>query len=192
MKVFIFSGSFRKNLDPYGQWKDEELWKVAEEVGLKSVIEQFPGKLDFVLQDGGCVLSHGHKQLMCLARSILSKAKILLLDEPSAHLDPMTFQVIKKTLKQAFANCTVILSEHRLEALLECQRFLVIEDNKVRQYESIQKLLSEKNSFRQAISHSDRARLFPIHPRNSSKRRSRPKISALQEETEEEVQETRL
>ncbi|XP_062990124.1 cystic fibrosis transmembrane conductance regulator [Elgaria multicarinata webbii] len=191
-KVFIFSGSFRKNLDPYTQWSDEELWNVAEEVGLKSVIEQFPGQLDFVLLDGGCVLSHGHKQLMCLARSILSKAKILLLDEPSAHLDPMTFQVIKKTLKQAFANCTVILSEHRLEALLECQRFLVIEENKVRQYESIQKLLSEKNSFRQAISHSDRAKLFPIHPRNSSKRRSRPKITALQEETEEEVQETRL
>ncbi|XP_067325155.1 cystic fibrosis transmembrane conductance regulator [Anolis sagrei] len=191
-KVFIFSGSFRKNLDPYGQWSDEELWKVAEEVGLKSIIEQFPGQLDFVLVDGGCVLSHGHKQLMCLARSILSKAKILLLDEPSAHLDPMTFQVIKKTLKQAFANCTVILSEHRLEALLECQRFLVIEDNKVNQYESIQKLLSEKNSFRQAISHSDRVKLFPVHLRSSSKRRSRPKIGALQEETEEEVQETRL
>ncbi|CAI5785385.1 Hypothetical predicted protein [Podarcis lilfordi] len=98
---------------------------------------------------------------MCLARSILSKAKILLLDEPSAHLDPKTFQVIKKTLKQAFANCTVILSEHRLEALMECQRYLVIEENKVTQYESIQKLLSEKNSFRQAISHSDRVRLFP-------------------------------
>lgn len=61
------------------------LWQV----GLKSVIEQFPGQLDFVLVDGGCVLSHGHKQLMCLARSVLSKAKILLLDEPSAHLDPM-------------------------------------------------------------------------------------------------------
>lgn len=59
------------------------------QVGLRSVIEQFPGKLDFVLLDGGYVLSHGHKQLMCLARSVLSKAKILLLDEPSAHLDPM-------------------------------------------------------------------------------------------------------
>lgn len=59
------------------------------QVGLRSVIEQFPGKLDFVLLDGGIVLSHGHKQLMCLARSVLSKAKILLLDEPSAHLDPM-------------------------------------------------------------------------------------------------------
>ncbi|NWJ00706.1 CFTR regulator, partial [Crypturellus undulatus] len=191
-KVFIFSGSFRKNLDPYGQWNDEEIWKVAEEVGLKSVIEQFPGQLDFVLVDGGYVLSHGHKQLMCLARSVLSKAKILLLDEPSAHLDPVTSQVIRKTLKHAFADCTVILSEHRLEAMLECQRFLVIEDNKVRQYESIQKLLNEKSSFRQAISHADRLKLLPLHRRNSSKRKPRPKITALQEETEEEVQETRL
>ncbi|NWT69421.1 CFTR regulator, partial [Prunella himalayana] len=191
-KVFIFSGSFRMNLDPYGQWNDEEIWKVAEEVGLKSVIEQFPGKLDFVLVDGGCVLSHGHKQLMCLARSVLSKAKILLLDEPSAHLDPVTSQVIRKTLKHAFANCTVILSEHRLEAMLECQRFLVIEDNKLRQYESIQKLLNEKSSFRQAISHAERLKLLPAHHRNSSKRKPRPQITALQEETEEEVQETRL
>ncbi|TRZ19234.1 hypothetical protein HGM15179_007907 [Zosterops borbonicus] len=191
-KVFIFSGTFRMNLDPYGQWNDEDIWKVAEEVGLKSVIEQFPGKLDFVLVDGGCVLSHGHKQLMCLARSVLSKAKILLLDEPSAHLDPVTSQVIRKTLKHAFANCTVILSEHRLEAMLECQRFLVIEDNKLRQYESIQKLLNEKSSFRQAISHAERLKLLPAHHRNSSKRKPRPQITALQEETEEEVQETRL
>lgn len=59
------------------------------QVGLKSVIEQFPDKLDFQLEYGGHVLSYGHKQLMCLARSILSRARILLLDEPSAHLDPM-------------------------------------------------------------------------------------------------------
>ncbi|XP_075413485.1 cystic fibrosis transmembrane conductance regulator [Tenrec ecaudatus] len=189
-KVFIFSGTFRKNLDPYEQWSDEEIWKVADEVGLRSVIEQFPGKLDFVLVDGGCVLSHGHKQLMCLARSVLSKAKILLLDEPSAHLDPITYQIIRRTLKRAFADCTVILCEHRIEAMLECQRFLVIEENKVRQYESIQKLLSEKSLFRQAISPSDRVKLFPH--RNSSKYKSRSKIAALTEETEEEVQETRL
>ncbi|XP_071468873.1 cystic fibrosis transmembrane conductance regulator isoform X4 [Marmota flaviventris] len=189
-KVFIFSGTFRKNLDPYELWSDEEIWKVADEVGLKSVIEQFPGKLDFVLLDGGYVLSHGHKQLMCLARSVLSKAKILLLDEPSAHLDPITYQIIRRTLKQAFADCTVILCEHRIEAMLECQRFLVIEENKVRQYDSIQKLLSEKSLFRQAISSSDRMKLFPH--RNSSKHKSRSQIASLKEETEEEVQETRL
>nr|XP_012616560.1 cystic fibrosis transmembrane conductance regulator isoform X4 [Microcebus murinus] len=189
-KVFIFSGTFRKNLDPYEQWSDQEIWKVADEVGLRSVIEQFPGKLDFVLVDGGYVLSHGHKQLMCLARSVLSKAKILLLDEPSAHLDPITYQIIRRTLKQAFADCTVILCEHRIEAMLECQRFLVIEENNVRQYDSIQKLLSEKSLFRQAISPSDRMKLFPR--RNSSKHKSRPPITALKEETEEEVQDTRL
>ncbi|KAM4748562.1 cystic fibrosis transmembrane conductance regulator [Rhinophrynus dorsalis] len=191
-KVFIFSGTFRKNLDPYEKWSDEEIWRVTEEVGLKSIIEQFPGQLDFVLLDGGCVLSHGHKQLVCLARSVLSKAKILLLDEPSAHLDPITFQIIRKTLKHAFADCTVILSEHRLEAMLECQFFLVIEENTVRQYDSIQKLMNEKSFFKQAMSQSDRLKLFPLHRRNSSKRKSRPKITALQEETEEEVQETRL
>ncbi|XP_018429475.1 PREDICTED: cystic fibrosis transmembrane conductance regulator [Nanorana parkeri] len=191
-KVFIFSGSIRKNLDPYGKYSDEEIWKVTDEVGLKSIIEQFPGQLDFVLLDGGCVLSHGHKQLVCLARSVLSKAKILLLDEPSAHLDPITFQIIRKTLKHSFANCSVILSEHRLEAMLECQFFLVIEENTVRQYDSIQKLMNEKSFFKQAISHSDRLKLFPLHRRNSSKRKSRPKITALQEETEEEVQETKL
>nr|Q2QLC5.1 RecName: Full=Cystic fibrosis transmembrane conductance regulator; Short=CFTR; AltName: Full=ATP-binding cassette sub-family C member 7; AltName: Full=Channel conductance-controlling ATPase; AltName: Full=cAMP-dependent chloride channel [Carollia perspicillata]ABB89784.1 cystic fibrosis transmembrane conductance regulator, ATP-binding cassette (sub-family C, member 7) [Carollia perspicillata] len=189
-KVFIFSGTFRKNLDPYEQWNDEEIWKVADEVGLRSVIEQFPGKLDFVLLDGGFVLSHGHKQLLCLARSVLSKAKILLLDEPSAHLDPITYQIIRRTLKQAFADCTVILSEHRIEAMLECQQFLVIEENKVRQYDSLQKLLSEKILFQQAMSPLDRLKLLPH--RNSSRHKSQSKISALKEETEEEVQETRL
>ncbi|KAK1335208.1 LOW QUALITY PROTEIN: hypothetical protein QTO34_004792 [Cnephaeus nilssonii] len=183
-KVFIFSGTFRKNLDPYEQWNDQEIWKVADQVGLRSVIEQFPGKLDFILLDGGFVLSHGHKQLMCLARSVLSKAKILLLDEPSAHLDPITYQIIRRTLKQAFANCTVILCEHRIEAMLECQRFLVIEENQVRQYDSIQRLLSEKSLFQQAMSPSDRLKLLPH--RNSSKHMSRSKITALQEETEEE------
>uniref|UniRef100_A0A8D0Y7M3 Cystic fibrosis transmembrane conductance regulator n=1 Tax=Sus scrofa TaxID=9823 RepID=A0A8D0Y7M3_PIG len=170
------------------QWR--KAFGVIPQVGLRSVIEQFPGKLDFVLVDGGCVLSHGHKQLMCLARSVLGKAKILLLDEPSAHLDPITYQIIRRTLKQAFADCTVILSEHRIEAMLECQRFLVIEENKVRQYDSIQRLLSEKSLFRQAISPLDRLKLLPH--RNSSKQRSRSKIAALKEETEEEVQETRL
>uniref|UniRef100_A0A8C7L967 Cystic fibrosis transmembrane conductance regulator n=1 Tax=Oncorhynchus kisutch TaxID=8019 RepID=A0A8C7L967_ONCKI len=174
-KIFILTGTFRMNLDPHACHSDEELWRVAEEVGLKSVIEQFPDKLDFQLEDGGYVLSNGHKQLMCLARSILSKARILLLDEPSAYLDPITLQVLRKTLKQSFSNCTVILSEHRVEPLLECQSFLV--------------------STRQAISAAERLKLFPLHRLNSSKRppqSQQPKITALQEEAEDEVQDTRL
>lgn len=196
-KVFILTGTFRMNLDPHGRYSDNELWRVAEEVGLKSVIEQFPDKLDFQLEDGGNVLCNGHKQLLCLARSILSKARILLLDEPSAYLDPITLQVLRKTLKQSFSGCTVILSEHRVESLLECQSFLMIEGTSVKNYDSIQKLLNETSHLKQAMSASDRLRLFPstLHRLNSSKRapqQQAAKISSLPEEAEDEVQDTRL
>ncbi|KAG9335857.1 hypothetical protein JZ751_003514 [Albula glossodonta] len=191
-KIFILTGSFRMNLDPSGKHSDEELWRVTEEVGLRSVIEQFPDKLDFQLEDGGYVLSNGHKQLVCLARSILSNARILLLDEPSAYLDPITLQILRKTLKHSFSNCTVMLSEHRVEPLLECQSFLMIEGSSVKSYDSIQKLLNETSQLKQAISSADRMKLFPLHRRSSSKRSPQPKISALQEEAEDEVQDTRL
>uniref|UniRef100_A0A3Q3EAJ5 Cystic fibrosis transmembrane conductance regulator n=1 Tax=Labrus bergylta TaxID=56723 RepID=A0A3Q3EAJ5_9LABR len=194
-RVFILTGTFRMNLDPHGRHSDEELWRVAEEVGLKSVIEQFPDKLDFQLEDGGNVLSNGHKQLLCLARSILSKARILLLDEPSAYLDPITLQVLRKTLKHAFSDCTVILSEHRVEPLLECQSFLMIEGSSMKSYDSIQKLLNETSHLKQAMSPADRLRLFPnLHRLNSSKRvpPQTAKISSLPEEAEDEVHDTRL
>ncbi|KAJ8002741.1 hypothetical protein DPEC_G00162090 [Dallia pectoralis] len=194
-KIFILTGTFRMNLDPHARHSDEELWRVADEVGLKSVIEQFPDKLDFQLEDGGYVLSNGHKQLMCLARSILSKAHILLLDEPSAYLDPITLQVLRKTLKQSFSNCTVILSEHRVEPLLECQSFLMIEGSSVKRYDSIQKLMNETSHLKQAMSAAERLKLFPLHRLNSSKRppqSQQPKITSLQEEAEDEAQETRL
>ncbi|XP_053174870.1 cystic fibrosis transmembrane conductance regulator [Scomber japonicus] len=194
-RVFILTGTFRMNLDPHGRYSDEELWRVAEEVGLKSVIEQFPDKLDFQLEDGGNVLSNGHKQLMCLARSILSQARILLLDEPSAYLDPITLQVLRKTLKQVFSGCTVILSEHRVEPLLECQSFLMIEGSSMKSYDSIQKLLNETSHLKQAMSPADRLRLFPALNRlNSSKRAPPPtaKISSLPEEAEDDVHDTRL
>uniref|UniRef100_A0A671X9B3 Cystic fibrosis transmembrane conductance regulator n=1 Tax=Sparus aurata TaxID=8175 RepID=A0A671X9B3_SPAAU len=194
-KVFILTGTFRMNLDPHGRYSDEELWKVAEEVGLKSVIEQFPDKLDFQLEDGGNVLSYGHKQLLCLARSILSKARILLLDEPSSYLDPITLQVLRKTLKHAFSGCTVILSEHRVEPLLECQSFLMIEGSSIKSYDSIQKMLNETSHLKQAMSTADRLNLFPaLHRLNSSKRAppQTAKISSLPEEAEDEVQDTRL
>uniref|UniRef100_A0A4W6C005 Cystic fibrosis transmembrane conductance regulator n=1 Tax=Lates calcarifer TaxID=8187 RepID=A0A4W6C005_LATCA len=194
-KVFILTGTFRMNLDPHGRYSDEELWRVAEEVGLKSVIEQFPDKLDFQLVDGGSVLSNGHKQLLCLARSILSKARILLLDEPSAYLDPITLQVLRKTLKQSFFSCTVILSEHRVEPLLDCQRFLMIEGNSIKSYDSIQRLLNETSQLKQAMSTTDRLRLFPtLHRLNSSKRAApqTAKISSLLEEAEDDVHDTRL
>ncbi|XP_016367873.1 cystic fibrosis transmembrane conductance regulator-like [Sinocyclocheilus rhinocerous] len=193
-KVFIFTGPFRMNLDPYGCHSDEELWRVTEEVGLKTVIEQFPDKLDFQLEYGSYVLSNGHKQLICLARSILSGARILLLDEPSAHLDPITIKVLKKTLRQSFSTCTILLSEHKVEPLLECQSFLMMDKGQVKTYDSIQKLLNETSHLKQAISPAECLKLFPR--RNSSMHGPQSKLSSvtqtLQEEAEDNIQDTRL
>lgn len=83
------------------------------------MIEQFPDRLDFQLENGGSVLSHGHKQLMCLARSILSRARILLLDEPSAYLDtmyvsPPTHQsVCVVCVPACVCCCSVLFSLHQ-------------------------------------------------------------------------------
>uniref|UniRef100_A0A8C2JUC3 Cystic fibrosis transmembrane conductance regulator n=1 Tax=Cyprinus carpio TaxID=7962 RepID=A0A8C2JUC3_CYPCA len=170
-KVFIFTGPFRMNLDPYGCHSDEELWRVTEEVGLKTVIEQFPDKLDFQLEYGGYVLSNGHKQLICLARSILSGARILLLDEPSHN----------------YNECTSYIRDffRKIYFFKVCQ---------VKTYDSIQKLLNETSHLKQAISPAERLKLFPR--RNSSMRTPQSKLSSvtqtLQEEAEDNIQDTRL
>lgn len=106
-----------------------------------------------------------------------------------------TLQVLRKTLKHSFSDCTVILSEHKVEPLLECQSFLMIENSSIKRYDSIQKLMNDMSHLKQAMSPAEQLRLFPaLHRLNSTKRPpAQPtKISTLPEEAEDEVQDTRL
>ncbi|XP_023231396.1 multidrug resistance-associated protein 4-like [Centruroides sculpturatus] len=83
----LFTGPLRRNIDPFNEYSDDQLWKAIEEVQLKEVIIKLPGRLDTYLTEGGRNFSVGERQLICLARTILRQNKILVMDEATSNID---------------------------------------------------------------------------------------------------------
>uniref|UniRef100_A0A1B6K054 ABC transporter domain-containing protein n=3 Tax=Homalodisca TaxID=139475 RepID=A0A1B6K054_9HEMI len=142
--VIMFSGTIRENLDLRGEFSDTDLWECLEIAQMKEVVATQLGGLDGQVREGGENLSCGQRQLLCLARAILHRAALLVMDEATSSLDSVTEQKLLQVAAQAFANRTVITIAHRLSSLLSCDRVLVLDSGRVVEDGSPSQLLAQK------------------------------------------------
>lgn len=142
----LFSGSLRSNIDPFASQTDENIWRVLEHSHLKRFVQGLKDGLEHEIAEGGTNLSVGQKQLICLARALLRKTKILILDEATASVDLDTDDLIQATIREEFSDCTVLTIAHRLNTILDSNRIMVLSDGQIIEFDEPKALLNDSKS----------------------------------------------
>merc|ERR1711968_337398 len=125
---------------------DDEIWQVLRDCRLFDVVDSRPGKLSSSVAERGENFSVGERQLFCIARALLRKPKILLLDEATASIDQATDSKIQKTIREAFSDVTVLTIAHRLNTITDCDKILVMDAGKAVEFKSPETLLRDESS----------------------------------------------
>ncbi|KAI3958770.1 hypothetical protein MKX01_023446, partial [Papaver californicum] len=142
----LFSGTVRFNLDPFGEHNDADLWEALERAHLKDVIRRNSLGLDAEVSESGENFSVGQRQLLSLARALLRRSKILVLDEATAAVDVRTDALIQKTIREEFKSCTMLIIAHRLNTIIDCDRVLLLDAGQVSEFDTPEELLSNEGS----------------------------------------------
>uniref|UniRef100_A0A8C3AFR5 ABC-type glutathione-S-conjugate transporter n=1 Tax=Cyclopterus lumpus TaxID=8103 RepID=A0A8C3AFR5_CYCLU len=143
----LFSGSLKMNLDPFEKYSDEEVWRALQQSHLHKFVSNQPAKLDLECSEGGENLSVGQRQLVCLARALLRKTRILILDEATAAVDLETDDLIQSTIRTQFEDCTVFTIAHRLNTIMDYTRVLVLDKGQIAEFDTPTNLLSQRGVF---------------------------------------------
>ncbi|XP_029311725.1 canalicular multispecific organic anion transporter 2 isoform X2 [Cottoperca gobio] len=143
----LFSGTLKMNLDPFEKYSDEELWRALEHSHLHKFVSNQPAKLELECSEGGENLSVGQRQLVCLARALLRKTRILILDEATAAIDLETDDLIQSTIRTQFEDCTVFTIAHRLNTIMDYTRVLVLDKGQIAEFDTPTNLLSQRGIF---------------------------------------------
>ncbi|KAF2173356.1 hypothetical protein M409DRAFT_15641 [Zasmidium cellare ATCC 36951] len=137
---FLFSGTIRSNLDPHGRWTDKALLDALRRVRLVAGFQDASVSLNGTLSLESPVtrtnLSQGQKQLLCLARAMISQPKILILDEATSAVDMTTDSLIQKSIREDFAGSTLLVVAHRLSTVADFDRILVMSNGQVVEFDT--------------------------------------------------------
>jgi len=129
---FLFAGTVGENLDPEGKFGEERLRTLLAEVGALAFIERLGG-LQAVLTERGKNLSAGERQLLCLARALAPQPGLLILDEATSRLDPLTEDIVSRGIAAAGRQRSVLLIAHRLQSARRADRIVVLRRGKIRE-----------------------------------------------------------
>ncbi|GFT24066.1 ATP-binding cassette sub-family C member 8 [Trichonephila clavipes] len=130
-EAVIFSGTVRENLDPAKEYTDEEIWKALEAAQLKHLITALPGGLEAQVSDEGSNMSAGQHQLFSLARALIRKSKILVMDEATSSLDPDTDLILQNVVAEQYKDSTVLSIVHRVQSVLNFDKVIVLDGGRV-------------------------------------------------------------
>ncbi|TPX76960.1 hypothetical protein CcCBS67573_g01803 [Chytriomyces confervae] len=153
----LFATSLRENLDPLGKHSDSALWLALEKVRMKEWALGFPEKLEVWVTEGGSNLSVGERQLLCMAKALLQKSRILVLDEATSSIDIKTDELIQKILREEFQDSSILCIAHRINTILDYDRILVLDSGRAKEFDTPSALLSNADSLfaRLCKSHQD-------------------------------------
>jgi ATP-binding cassette, subfamily C (CFTR/MRP), member 4 len=148
----LFSGcSIRENLDPFSQYDDDVISASLSEVQLTDVVTRLPNGLDTIVAEGGSNFSVGQRQLLCVARAILQKTKMIILDEPTANVDTTTDVLLQRAIATSFPGATVIAVAHRLDTIIDYDKILVFGNGELLEFGSPHELLENGEHFRSMV-----------------------------------------
>ena len=138
-------GSLKYNIDPFDSKNDEEIVSILKKIGFEYT-EPDDQILNRKIEQGGSNLSVGEKQLVCIARAIIRKTKIVVMDEATANIDMKTEEKIQKALQYVLNSSTVITVAHRIKTIINYDRILVLNNGNVVEYDSPENLLKNEKS----------------------------------------------
>ncbi|KAF8594046.1 hypothetical protein BDV93DRAFT_529547 [Ceratobasidium sp. AG-I] len=160
----LLSGTVRQNLDPFGEHDDATLNSALQSAGLNTIGDERGIRLDSVVAPGGGNFSVGQRQMLSLARAIVRRTKVLIMDEATASIDHDTDAAIQKSIRTELSGVTLIVVAHRLQSICDADKIIVLDAGRIVEIGSPASLLEQdKGAFKSLVDESaDREQLRAI------------------------------